>query len=216
MGTELSNQITQQKRKLIAMSGLAAAALVGAMVLDTKVIVNGSLEDLRQQAFSPDNYAKIHYPEIKAFVLEKAVDGQTLLSALKEDKKAAGQQYGVAGGIGPVIPVTFSGQVLDGRSGVFKIKIPGFPDNQTVRMQTGPAINGTDLRDATGKIQFGEFKNQIEYQDVGAAINRVMKADTLANLDQDNLSGQEIDVTGVFRLINAKNWLVTPVEVSVR
>lgn len=90
MGTELSNQITQQKRKLFAMGGLAAAALVGAMVLDTKVIVNGSLEDLRQQAFSPDNYAKIHYPEIKAFVLEKAVDGQTLLSALKKDKKAAG------------------------------------------------------------------------------------------------------------------------------
>lgn len=115
-----------------------------------------------------------------------------------------------------MIPVTFSGQVLDGRSGVFKIKIPGFPDNQTVRVQTGPAINGTDLRDATGKIQFGEFKNQIEYQDVGAAINRVMKADALVNLDQDDLTGKEIDVTGVFRLINAKNWLVTPVEVNVR
>ncbi|MGT2466735.1 DUF2291 family protein [Mesorhizobium atlanticum] len=29
--------------------------------------------------------------------------------------------------------------------------------------RSGPAINGTDLRDATGDIVFGKFKNQIEY-----------------------------------------------------
>ena len=42
-------------------------------------------------------------------------------------------------------------------------------------MQTGPAINGTDLRDAPGEIKFGQFTNQIEYQNAGAALNNAMK-----------------------------------------
>ncbi|MEO2037276.1 MAG: DUF2291 family protein, partial [Martelella sp.] len=80
---------------------------------------------------------------------------------------------------------------------------------------TGPAINGTDLRDATGTIAFGQFKNQIEYQDAGSALNNEMKKDVLAGIDTANLSGKTISVTGVFKLINPKNWLVTPVEMSI-
>lgn len=216
MQTQLSNQLAAKKRKQFLVIGVFTAAVVGAMALDTKVIVNGSIEDLRQQAFSPDNYAKIKYPDIKQYVESNAVDATVLLNALREDKKAAGQKYGVGGGIGPVIPVTVEGTVIEGRSGIFKINIPSFPDNQTVRVQTGPALNGTDLRDAIGDIKFGEFKNQIEYQDVGAAINREMKAEILEDLDRDSLINKTVNVIGVFRLINAKNWLITPVGMDVK
>jgi len=216
MQTQLSNQLAAKKRKQLLVAGIFTAAVIGAMTIDTKVIVNGSIEDLRQQAFSPDNYAKIHYPDIKQYVENNAVDATVLLNALREDKKAAGQKYGVGGGIGPVIPVSLEGIVTEGRSGIFKISIPSFLDNQTVRVQTGPALNGTDLRDATGEIKFGEFKNQIEYQDVGAAINRAMKAEILEDLDRDNLVNKTVAVTGVFRLINAKNWLITPVGMDVK
>ncbi|UDV02381.1 DUF2291 domain-containing protein [Marinomonas profundi] len=186
------------------------------MALDTKVVVNGSTDDLRQQAFSPDNYANIHYAEVKSYILDNAVDANTLLKALRADKKAAGQKYGISGGIGPVIPVSFEGTIATGKSGIFNVNIPGFPDNQTVRIQTGPAINGTDLRDATGEITFGEFTNQIEYQDVGAALNRTMKADILEDLDRSKLTGTSVEISGVFRLINDKNWLITPVRMNLK
>ena len=52
-----------------------------------------------------------------------------------------------------------------------------------IRVQTGPAINGTDLRDATGEVKFGDFKNQIEYQNAGSAINNAMKEAVLAGID---------------------------------
>ena len=216
MQTQLSNQLAAKKRKRLLIAGIFTAAVVGAMAIDTKVIINGSIEDLRQQAFSPDNYAKINYPDIKQYVESNAVDATALLNALREDKKAAGQKYGIGGGVGPVIPVSLEGTVTEGRSGIFKISIPNFPDNQTVRVQTGPALNGTDLRDATGEIKFGKFKNQIEYQDVGAAMNRVMKAEILDDLDRDNLVDKTVAITGVFRLINAKNWLITPVGMDVK
>lgn len=216
MQTQLANQLATKKRKMFLITGILTAAVIGAMALDTKVIVNGSIEDLRQQAFSPDNYAKINYPNIKHHVETNAVDATVLFDALRANKKAAGQKYGVGGGIGPVIPVTFEGTVIEGNSGIFKIYIPGFPENQTVRVQTGPALNGTDLRDATGEIKFGEFKNQIEYQDVGAAINRVMKAEILDDLNRDKLVNKTVNVVGVFRLINAQNWLITPVRMDVK
>lgn len=216
MQTQLSNQLAAKKRKQFLVAGILTVAVVGAMALDTKVIVNGSIEDLRQQSFSPDNYAKINYPDIKQYVESNAVDATVLLNALREDKKAAGQKYGVGGGIGPVIPVSLEGTVTEGRSGIFKLNISGFPSDQTVRVQTGPALNGTDLRDATGEIKFGEFKNQIEYQDVGSAMNRVMKAEILDDLDRDNLVNKSVEITGVFRLINAKNWLITPVRMDVK
>ena len=67
-----------------------------------------------------------------------------------------------------------------------------------------------------GKLSFGEFTNQIEYQDVGAALNRAMKADILEDLDRTTLTGKIVEITGVFRLINAKNWLVTPVRMNLK
>jgi len=83
-------------------------------------------------------------------------------------------------------------------------------------LQTGPAITGTDLRDASGKIQFGDFTNQIEYQNAGAAINRAMKVAVLEKLDRDALPGKTVQVVGVFRLLSPTNWLITPVRVEVQ
>ncbi|RBP83507.1 DUF2291 family protein [Marinomonas rhizomae] len=214
--SQLSNQISAKKRKIALVSAISATIIFGAMALDTTVIVNGSVNDLRQQVFSPDNYANTHYADIKSYILDNSVNAITLLKELQIDKKATGDKYGVGGGIGPVIPVSFEGTIDSGRSGIFKVSIPGFPDNQTVRIQTGPAINGTDLRDVTGKISFGEFTNQIEYQDVGAALNRAMKVDILEDLDRTTLTGKIVEITGVFRLINAKNWLVTPVRMNLK
>lgn len=214
--TTAQSQLTAKKRRMVLASAITVTAIAGAMALDTKVVINGSKEDLRQQTFSPDDYAKTHYKEIKSYVLSNAVDVNTLLKALKVDKKAAEKKYGVGGGMGPVIAVSFVGKVETGKLGIFNINISDFPENQIVRVQTGPAVNGTDLRDATGNITFGEFKNQIEYQDVGAALNRAMKADILENIDRSTLVGTTVEVSGVFRLINAKNWLVTPVRMNLK
>jgi predicted lipoprotein len=35
-------------------------------------------------------------------------------------------------------------------------------------------------------------------------------------VDVANLSGKSIDLVGVFRLINPKNWMITPVKLSVK
>ena len=140
----------------------------------------------------------------------------TLAEALAADKSAAVTEYGTMAGAFPAMPVSFTGTLGDGSSGIFAVAIDGMPDGVGVRVQTGPAINGTELRDIPGDIAFGSFKNQIEFQDAGAGINRAMAQEALADLDRDGLTGKTVSVTGVFTMINPKNWLVTPVIFEVQ
>ena len=206
---------TGSKVKIVA--GIAAFVIViGAIAADTKVVKIGSEHDVREQGFQPDTYGTAEFPKVQTDVEKRAVDAVTLASAVLADKKAAGEKYGVATTTGPVLPVSLTGTFGERKANLNEFKVDGMPDGITVRIQTGPAINGTDLRDATGKIEFGQFTNQIEYQDAGSAINNEMKKATLGGLDPEKLTGKTATVVGVFKLINPKNWLVTPVKVDVK
>ncbi|ENN85630.1 hypothetical protein RHSP_05882 [Rhizobium freirei PRF 81] len=206
---------TGSKLKIIA--GAAAIVIViGAIAADTKVIKIGSEHDVREQGFQPDTYGAQEFPKVQTDVVQRAVDAVTLVTAVLADKKAAGEKYGVATTTGPVLPVSLSGTFGDRKANLNEFKVDGMPDGVIVRVQTGPAINGTDLRDATGKIEFGQFTNQIEYQNAGSAINNEMKKATLGSIDPEKLAGKSAKIVGVFKLINPKNWLVTPVKVDVK
>ncbi len=203
--------------KLTIVAGIAAAVIViGAIAADTKVVKIGSEHDVHEQGFQADSYGAEEFPKVQSDVEKRAVDAVTLANAILADKKAAGQKYGVATTTGPVLPVSLTGTFGERKANTNEFKIDGMPDGITVRIQTGPAINGTDLRDATGRIEFGQFTNQIEYQDAGSAINNEMKKATLGSLDPEKLTGKTATVVGVFKLINPKNWLVTPVKVDVK
>ncbi|MCZ0962825.1 DUF2291 family protein [Paracoccus benzoatiresistens] len=203
-------------RRGILIGVAAAVLLVGAIAFDTTVVPIGSESDVRAQAFSPDTYGQAEFPRIQAFVKEKAVDAATLAPEVLADKNEAAEKYGTASSTGAIMFVTVTGVAGEAKSGVYPLQAQGVPEDITVRVQTGPAINGTDLRDAPGDIAFGSFKNQIEYQDAGSGINRAMKAAVLDGIDTANLSGKTVTVTGAFRLINPKNWMITPVEVAVQ
>lgn len=203
------------RRSLLVALALGAAVLAG-IALDTTVVKIGSDGDVRQQAFSPDKFGEEEFPRIQADIEKRAVDAQTLAPALLADKAAAAKTYGTASSTGAIIPVRLTGAVGEGKSGVYQVAAEGVPAEIRVRVQTGPAINGTDLRDAPGDIEFGQFKNQIEYQNAGSAINRAMKKQVLDPIDTASLSGKTVEIVGAFRLINPKNWLITPVRITVK
>jgi predicted lipoprotein len=201
--------------KLIVGSAFAVA-VVAAIALDTTVIRIGSENDVRQQAFSPETFGAEQFPKILANVQQRAVPAADLAAAIAADKKAAADKYGTATSTGPVIPVTLTGTFGARKSNTSELKVDGLPPETVVRVQTGPAVNGTDLRDASGTIEFGQFTNQIQYQDAGSAINNEMKKAVFSGLDPESLEGKSATVVGVFKLINPKNWLVTPVKVEVK
>jgi predicted lipoprotein len=203
-------------RKGLYLGAGAVLALLVAMAADTMVVPIGSENDVRQQAFSPDAFGAAEFPRIQALVLEKAVDGVAIGPEVLADKAAAGAKYGTPASTGFILMVRLTGTMGEAKAGVYPLAVEGMPADIKVRVQTGPAINGTDLRDAPGDIAFGAFKNQIEYQDAGAGLNRAMKAAVLDGIDTSALSGKTVEVVGAFRLVNPKNWLITPVQVVVK
>lgn len=212
--SQVSQKPVKQNRAFL-WGVVAAVVVVGAIGFDTTVVKIGSEADVRQQVFSPEAYGAEEFPKIKASVDERATDAVEVGTALAADKDAAGKKYGV-GTVNPVIPVKFTGTVEERKSNYNVIKVDGFPEGMAIRVQTGPAVNGTDLRDATGTVEFGQFKNQIEFQNAGSALNNEMKKQVLEGVDVDNLVGKTVSVTGVFKLVNPKNWLVTPVGLEVK
>ncbi|CEP35075.1 Uncharacterized periplasmic lipoprotein [Halomonas sp. R57-5] len=207
------NSVPGDKRIKVYVAAAFALVLFALMAFDTKVI---SLTELESTVgFSPQQFAQETFPEIQAYVENNAVDASVLAPEVLQDASAAGERYGVAAGIGHIVPLSLSGVVVEGRGGVYTLEVADVPSDIVIRVQTGPAINGTTLRDTTGNIQFGDFTNQIEYQDVGAALNDEMKRQVLADISGQDLAGKTLEVVGSFTMINPKNWLITPVSIAI-
>lgn len=191
------------------------ALVVLGVILGTKVVSNDDALVQQSEEFDPVTFGVENFPTVQEAVAERATDAVTLAEAIAADPEAAAAEYGVESSGGQVYSVTFTGIIGEGQSGIYTVDVEGLPDDLTVRMQTGPAINGTELRDATGEVTFGQFTNQIDYQDAAAALNEELKTQVLSDIDTAALQGKTVTVTGVFTLINPASWLITPTELDV-
>ncbi|MBW4025106.1 MAG: DUF2291 domain-containing protein [Proteobacteria bacterium] len=208
----------RQSRRNLRLAGLGAAIVIMlvAMGLNTKVVRIGSQVAAQPGAFNATAYGAKEFPKVQSEIEKRAVDASTLAAAIAKDATAAGTKYGVPGEIGPEFAVKFTGVAGPQTFGVYTINVPGVSNTVTLRVQTGPALNGTDVRDATGTIAFGQFTNQIDYQNAGAALNDEVKKQVLAKIDTAHLTGKTISVVGVFQLVVPNSWLITPVRLDVK
>jgi len=221
------SEMAEKRRGKLRLRRIIVAAailvLLVAMALATRVEKIGSAAAVVPNVFSPAAFGAAEFPKVKAAIEGRAVSAVTLAEAVAKDKDAAGKKYGleasksgVEASTGPVICVKVTGLVGKGDSGVYDVAIEGVPSSLHVRVQTGPAIYGTDLRDATGLIQFGQFVNQIDYQNAGSALNKEMKKQILSKVDTANLTGKTVTLVGAFKLTDPDNWLITPVALAAK
>lgn len=195
--------------------GVIVVVILG-LVLGTRVVPADDPLAQGTEKFDPATYGAENFPTVQSAIVESAVDADVLAADIATDPAAAAEEYAVQSSGGPVYTTTFTGVVGEGQSGIYDVAVEGLPEGLLIRVQTGPAINGTELRDATGEIEFGQFINQIDFQNAAAALNEELKTQVLADVDTAALTGKTIEVTGAFTLINPSSWLVTPVELSVQ
>jgi predicted lipoprotein len=147
----------------------------------------------------------------------KGVDAPELVAAIEKDSKAAAKEHGVvaAEGGSPTFAIKGSGKVTkvdaDQPTGPVTVDIGG---GKTVQIVTGPVILGTALRDISG-ITFGDFTNQIDYQNAGTALNNKSKTDVIATLDKSTLAGKTLEFQGAFTLLTPSQIAVVPTELKV-
>jgi len=166
----------------------------------------------------PKAYAdKIWDSKVVPTVSEKAVDADALFAALDKDAAAAATQYGAASTSGgaPTFMVKGSGTVkeLDDSDPQGPVTVQ-LKNGTEVRIATGPVLTGTALRDAMG-ITFGEFTNQIDYQNVGTALNNKAKSEVIAKIDLKSLKGKKLAFEGAFSATSVKQALIVPTALTV-
>jgi len=195
---------------------VALVIVAGAGLATTTYV---SLEDATaaasEGAFDPDAYADEHFDsEVVPQIEDEAVDLATLLGDLADG--ADESDFGHAPGEGSAysFPVTFTGVAGVQQGSILPVTVEGVPEDVTVQLQVGPAINGTALRDVTGTVSFNDFVNQLEFQNVATAFNERVRDGLLAETTLPT-EGQTVTVTGAFTRVNPALVSVVPVALEV-
>ncbi|WP_455381682.1 DUF2291 family protein [Salinispira pacifica] len=154
-------------------------------------------------------------------VEKDAVEFDTLFAAIQADPKKAAEQYGHDVGGATNYLVSFSGTVgnvdTSSLTGTISVNVPYKGTEVPVKVQIGPIILGTALRDAVKFIKFEQFLNQMQFGNVSDELNSRVEKDVVSKLDLKSLPGKKISIKGAFTYEGSSNKdiLVTPVIVKV-
>jgi predicted lipoprotein len=100
--------------------------------------------------------------------------------------------------------------------GTLGLQVDGYEGPIQVRVYIGSRIpsDESSIRDATGFIEFGSFKDQTEYGKVAKEINTRVLAD-LEGLDLASLVGKPVTITGAFTLRTQNQPAVDVSQISI-
>lgn len=217
-----------QLMSLLLLSGLTLTAckvVKDTPANETAIAADASGDDARTDIRIKETFDSKLIPHVR----DSALPIAELQSVLANGLDAAGDAHGMRGaGIGAAwnFPVTGTGTVvnskLDSRARWLGLDIDG-DGSQDIRVQLGPVIKGTALRDVAPFYNFDAFRDQIEFAKLGRAINDQIKdmidvgtAETPEDLAA-KLSGKSVDFTGVIPLRSTGEAMVlTPIDVQVQ
>lgn len=168
--------------------------------------------------FDPVAYVEDNWEAVQIAITEEAVPLANILNEFEPDAEgivATEELIPVAEALGlittgdaHVYRVTGSGTVtdvdVDSSKGSIGIDVEGYDGPISVRAWVGTRIpsDNSAVRDASGFIDFGNFREQTEFGSVGKEINKKVAAN-LADLDKENLEGKTVEFTGALAMRTA-------------
>lgn len=172
-------------------------------------------------AFDPTTYVdSIWKSRVIPDAEKNAVPVATLVPELQSSPKTATSRYGndVGGSFGFL--VEFSGTVtkVDTSTPLGSIIVNSSVGGKElpIKVQIGPVILGTSLRDSLKFISFGQFLNQVQYGSVADALNARVEKDVVSALNLKSLPGKTVNVRGAYTYdgTDAGNIVVTPIVMA--
>lgn len=212
MRTSARSRLT--KRLLPILAGMALLVVV---VLSTEVVTPAEFRRLNPPEFNGETYARERFPKVAADVSRIATNVTELAPAISKDLAAAGQKYGQDLGSGQysfAMKATGTAKEIDEQ--FVLLDVEGVPKGTQVRIPLGTALNGTPVRDCTGKIRYGDFADQTEYQTVANQFKLRMQQDIIAKLDTETLKGKEMTVEGGWNTGGPPDsYIIQPTRITV-
>ena len=165
--------------------------------------IEGDDEGGGAQDFDAPRYVEALWAEDIPAALEGAVPLGDLLPAIRNDPASARSRWGRSVGGSSLALVKGSGRVVEvdtsSRIGLAEVDVdvPGGTDR--VRLQIGPVLRGTSIRDALPTVSFDQFVNQIQFAEVAGALNARVEGE-LSSLEREALDGKVVRFVGAAEL----------------
>jgi predicted lipoprotein len=207
---------------MLRIRGAVVAVILAAALPGCKIIKTPTAEEKAAQAaksaFDPAAKVDAIWQSQAVPDLEKrAGDLKTVMQAVASNPDEAGAKFGNPRkqSTSPwTYAVKLNGKVVAAdtatRAATLDVDVDG-DGKADAKVQIGPAIRGTALRDALDFVDFNEFKNQIEWAQFGKAFNEKANTSFLAALPRDGLTGKTVNITGAFPLPTSGQLpLITP------
>ena len=219
--------------------GIAAVAVfVVVALLFGFTVISTEDEAALTIEFDPVAFADDNWESVQTAITDNAVPLANVLNEFEpgpDGKVVTEDLTPIAEALGLITPgeahvyrVTGSGTVTDvdieSSKGSIGIDVEGYDGPIKVRVWIGTRVpsDESSIRDGTGFIEFGVFREQTEYGKVAKEINKKAVAE-LEGLDKENLEGKTVDFTGAFTMrtfnqptIDASEITIVPIEVTAR
>ncbi|RRN63898.1 DUF2291 family protein [Caulobacter sp. 602-1] len=200
---------------------LQAVLLASAVTLSgCKVVTIAQDQAIRAKRslnFNADAYvAKIWDAQALPELQHRATPAKDLFVAIDANADEAGARLGRRASEGGAWTFVVSGEgVVDAVDDSSRRRtVVVSVGSQVVRLETGPVVVGTALRDALPFIAFDDFSDQLAYADVGRALTTTALSRTKPALDGLR-PGDRVQFVGAFNLPAAgQPVFVTPISVS--
>jgi predicted lipoprotein len=211
--------------------GIGAVAVFAVLaVLFGFTVVSTDEEAALSVDFDPVTFVADNWDDVQTVIRDEAVPLADVLNRIIPD--AAGkattesltpiaEELGrITTGNAHVYRVNATGTVTDVDTetsrGTLGLTVDGYEGPILVRVYVGSRIpsDESSIRDATGFIEFGDFREQTEYGKVAAEINKKV-LESIEGVDVEALVGQPVSVTGAFTLRTQNQPSVDVSEVHI-
>jgi len=212
---------------MLRIRGALIAALVAAALPGCKIIKTPTAEEkaaaAAKNAFDPNAKVEaIWQSQAVPYFEKRAGELKDVVAAVAAGADQAGEKYGnpKKQASSPwTYAVKFTGKVVaadtQSRAATLDVDVDG-DGKADAKVQIGPALRGTALRDTLDFVNFNEFKNQIEWAQFGKAFNEKANTAFLSAIPRDGITGKTVTVVGAFPLPSGSDLpLVTPSELTV-
>jgi predicted lipoprotein len=180
------------------------------------------LSDIKASSsiFDAKAYARNYFNNKLTPSLEKAVELNQLLSLVKSNKVQAFEKYSHALGIGNIRYFLVKGEGVVASINENDVTIlPKADTNQNNLRIATEFVFGNAIRDASGQIDINEFTNTMDFNNVSAEINKIVRAEVLPSFKKMVKKGDTVQFAGAIELniehLNLDDIEVIPVQLKI-
>jgi predicted lipoprotein len=200
------------------------AAFIVFVVILTNSIYIKKLSDVNAASttkkFDAEKYASDFWTSKLIPSLNKAIEINALTGLLKKEPEQTFKKYSYALGIGNLkyFMVKGSGMVASVNENSIAIAVTTFRNTNKVSIET-EYVYGNAVRDASGIIQMNEFDNTMDFNEVSAEINKIIRTKVLPAFKANVKKGDSVQFTGAIELnqkhLNLVAMEVTPIAIRI-